>query len=547
MLLLHDDSEHTFYDVASALEALGMTPPVALLLTQEVNDFGVNCISKGSMQDVNGAAQILRARGLNASVVSIPSIDAQIIASAWRVHVNISDAARLRRDVLPECPIWALAGACTRHPLAMHTRCEASCTLLSRNFLQAAIPREVPSLASMAVSQLSLLGMVMLAAGLIHKKSAPRCRNAGLMLATALISAHFFIDGLSGLLLATQAGFVVDDSEGVMIVDRLVNLSATPPMIQRPAEDEVTGEAPGWLWSIIGAAALNLANGLSHAPRWTHAMLAGAQLTSVSACVALACAARRHTLMLVGALLGAFALVGAGHVVLSALVMYTLGAGLHLSELMAKKLTLVGAVALWIGHIHRHGVGDRGDSGDEIHSSARLPLLPTTSPSKCRPHQIQPQPELGIGSGLLLMLGRMAIACLLLVVCGTELARLILTPLTYLGTDGTASRLGLDDYQSHLVHEHGEIVLRGPQLLLSLPLSVGAGTSRVATALTILLLIESFVVWQWWRSETFIDPVRLAHCVEHFTVNLAVIGGLILLSLRGPGQFAVDEFIKKRD
>lgn len=34
---------------------------------------------------------------------------------------------------------------------------------------------------------------------------------------------------------------------------------------------------------------------------------------------------------------------------------------------------------------------------------------------------------------------------------------------------------------------------------------------------------------------------------EHFTVNIAVAGGLLLISQVGGGRFAVDELLKKKD
>ena len=107
--------------------------------------------------------------------------------------------------------------------------------------------------------------------------------------------------------------------------------------------------------------------------------------------------------------------------------------------------------------------------------------------------------------------------------------------------------LALTRYRVHLAHEHNEIVLRGPQLLLSMPLALGAATPLVACSLALLTIMEALVVWQWWQPETFADPMRLAHVVEHHSVNLALGGALLLLPLQGSGSLTLDELLKKRD
>ena len=84
-----------------------------------------------------------------------------------------------------------------------------------------------------------------------------------------------------------------------------------------------------------------------------------------------------------------------------------------------------------------------------------------------------------------------------------------------------------------------------PQLALSLPLALGVATHRVSFALAFLAVVEAFAIWQWWLA--LHDPMHLARVSEHFTVNLAIGGCLLLLPLRGSGRYTLDELMKKHD
>jgi uncharacterized membrane protein YphA (DoxX/SURF4 family) len=69
------------------------------------------------------------------------------------------------------------------------------------------------------------------------------------------------------------------------------------------------------------------------------------------------------------------------------------------------------------------------------------------------------------------------------------------------------------------------------------------------------LLLESVLVWTFWRSDleglrvhSWQQELRvLAHMREHFCTNAAVAGGLLLLSEQGGGQFTIDQYLKKQD
>ena len=91
------------------------------------------------------------------------------------------------------------------------------------------------------------------------------------------------------------------------------------------------------------------------------------------------------------------------------------------------------------------------------------------------------------------------------------------------------------------------ILIQVPQLLLSLPLALGLAAERVAAALAILVLLEALLVWRWWAPDVLADAPRLARVSEHFTVNLAVGGSLLLLATLGSGRFTVDQLLKKAE
>ena len=56
---------------------------------------------------------------------------------------------------------------------------------------------------------------------------------------------------------------------------------------------------------------------------------------------------------------------------------------------------------------------------------------------------------------------------------------------------------------------------------------------------------EALLMWQWWRPAVIADGQRLLRVSEHFTVNIAVSGSLMLLSALGSGRFTVDQLLKK--
>lgn len=69
------------------------------------------------------------------------------------------------------------------------------------------------------------------------------------------------------------------------------------------------------------------------------------------------------------------------------------------------------------------------------------------------------------------------------------------------------------------------------------------------------LLLESLLVWTFWRSDLDLLRVHnvgqelrvLSHMREHFCTNAAVAGGLLLLQEHGGGKYTLDEYMKKQD
>ena len=64
----------------------------------------------------------------------------------------------------------------------------------------------------------------------------------------------------------------------------------------------------------------------------------------------------------------------------------------------------------------------------------------------------------------------------------------------------------------------------------------------VARLLAATLCLEAASVWQFW----WVAPLEARlHLREHFAVNVAVAGGLLLLQDLGGGRYTVDEWLKK--
>jgi alanyl-tRNA synthetase len=188
------------------------------------------------------------------------------------------------------------------------------------------------------------------------------------------------------------------------------------------------------------------------------------------------------------------------------------GRGLYINELMAKKFSLLGCLAMLIAV-----------SVESKKKKASFPglLLEAT--------------QLSTGLSIALLIGRLLIAFLFLYVGLGELHRLLFQPYTpYLPGDG-----------------HDVVWPKAVELLLALPFTLGFRTTTVARLLATSLVLEAFYAWSWWAmrgdASAFAHHRRAIHYREHFMTNIATAGGLLLLQKLGGGKYTVDELMKKKD
>ena len=77
---------------------------------------------------------------------------------------------------------------------------------------------------------------------------------------------------------------------------------------------------------------------------------------------------------------------------------------------------------------------------------------------------------------------------------------------------------------------------------LALPFVFGYRTILTARLLTATLFVEALTCWHFWAWQQL--EMRI-HCREHFTVNVAIAGGLLLVQEMGGGKYAVDAILKR--
>jgi len=157
-------------------------------------------------------------------------------------------------------------------------------------------------------------------------------------------------------------------------------------------------------------------------------------------------------------------------------------------------------------------------------------LLRTEAPAFRQPGRMR--------SGLLL-LGRLLIAILLVYAGAAQLERMHHT--------AEARQLGITPSHHYGLPDAHDNSWQLVECALALPVVLGLATRPVALALAGALMAEGVTCWHWWwpppggwPSWSYAQHVR-----EHFFVNAAVAGGLLLLQSFGPGMISVDHLWKE--
>jgi ATP-dependent Clp protease adapter protein ClpS len=202
------------------------------------------------------------------------------------------------------------------------------------------------------------------------------------------------------------------------------------------------GEAPSWLAALV----FWLGGLLSTLPRWllfsyglmqaaaAVAAVVAARVVEGSAADAAAAAAASWSgasaaaqaqadsaavrLRRSGSLLWLVSILGAGHVLVSAGYMFVMGAGVHVSEVMAKRVSLVGGVAVWLAHVTLVRPGERSRQSEA--RASRLPMTKRDAASAMGSPFAGCVDGRARRRGALLAAGRMMVAGLLAAVGGTE-------------------------------------------------------------------------------------------------------------------------------
>ena len=210
---------------------------------------------------------------------------------------------------------------------------------------------------------------------------------------------------------------------------------------------------------------------------------------------------------------------------------------LVVNELMAKKFSLLGVMVLvafsrWRAQQHRHTL--------QLHqlptavvggAAATAPPGGASGATSAAAAAAAAAAELASTGALLssvaLLAGRLLIAVLFLHVGNFELHRLIWSP----------EYVDIDPNDGHNV-----LWPKLLELALAVPFVLGLRTKMVARLLAATLLLEALTVWQFWWAPSLGAQL---HARQHFAVNVAVAGGLLLIQEVGGGKYTVDEFMKK--
>ena len=196
------------------------------------------------------------------------------------------------------------------------------------------------------------------------------------------------------------------------------------------------------------------------------------------------------------------------------------GQEVRIDELTAKKLSLLGVMVLVATHRYREeraALAERAASAAARRAGAAEDLLEKTGAAAA----------VSFVPSSLLLVGRLLMATIFFYAAGSELGR-VLVP-------AHLSDIDPDD-------PHNVIWPKLVEVALAIPFVLGYRTFASARALACTLAVEAVTCWQFWTVDPL--PARL-HAREHFTVNVAVGGGLLLVAQVGGGKLSVDSLLKR--
>jgi len=200
---------------------------------------------------------------------------------------------------------------------------------------------------------------------------------------------------------------------------------------------------------------------------------------------------------------------------------WSLGQPLYINELMVKKFSMLGCVFLVL--VNDPFFKERIDGGVKA-----LAGLVSSD---------QPKYNITTRMSIVLLAARLLISSLLIFVGYGEISR----------------QIQLSSGIDHGGHVHTRPAGDGhnnmwPKLMeFSLVpfLMIGLGTRFSSRLLALILISEALTYWRWW--DTQLGEFYAVHARDHFTVNVAVGGGLLLLQGLGGGKYSVDELLKKKE
>lgn len=231
----------------------------------------------------------------------------------------------------------------------------------------------------------------------------------------------------------------------------------------------------------------------------------------------------------------------------AAVVLDVVGTRLHsgvwfVDELMVKKLSLLGCGLMMLLQLHFGGGASSRISGSSRDVGSAGPGPATVGAL------------LGVGrrgwslrQSAAIAMGRALMGAVFLFAGYSEVRR----QLASVRRDGGHGRAARVHRMRARGDGHDQMWAKLSECALSLPLVMGWQTRRAAAGLATLCALEALVQWPWWLyycgDPYHLGPYYAISAREHFVVNLALGGGMLLLRDFGAGRFSVDAMLRKED